>query len=314
MGDAVHQLLVQLAAEVLVVHLVLHFTGVVIDGGVGGLPDQLLGSVDTVGHGHPQHRLAVKPGQIHLFVGGNDDAVALSDLLAGQHILGAAGTLGLHLDGNADLSALLLQGLSGHVGVGDAGGAGGDGQNPGTGLDGSGSLLGLLLRLLLGGAVLGGLELVNDGHEGVGVLGLAQLGHKLRVHQQHHQVGQNLQVQVTVHGSGDHEEQVGGLSVHGAVVHALLQNAGRQAGLEHAVALGVGHRNARLDGGAGLSLPGQDGLLVGLLVGDAATARLESHQQVNGAVLVLSGGAQGDLLTAEQINDTRKTNLLFSMY
>ena len=131
MTDAVHQLLVEPAAKALVLRLRRRLTGMVIDRRGRRAVDQLLRAVDPVGHGYPQDGLAVKPGQVDLLVGGNNNALAGGDLCPGQDILCTAGALRLHLHGDTKLLSLLFQRLRRHIGVGNTGGTGGDGQNTG---------------------------------------------------------------------------------------------------------------------------------------------------------------------------------------
>ena len=110
-------------------------------------------------------------------------------------------------------------------------------------------------------------------------------------------------MEVAVQGGGDHEEQVAGLFVHGAVVHALGKGHGREAGVRNSVALGVRHGDARLDGGAALGLAGQDGLLVGGFVRQVAAGGLQVDQGVDGARLVGGLTAQQNALGFQQVCD-----------
>ena len=94
------------------------------------LQDQLFGLVDAVVHAGEEYRLAVKAGSLHVLVRRHDDAVAGRDLFAGQDILGTVGTVGLDLHRQLQFGARLGQCLGGHVGVGDAVGAGRHSQHP----------------------------------------------------------------------------------------------------------------------------------------------------------------------------------------
>ena len=94
---------------------------------MGNFLDQLLRLVDAIVHASKQHQLAVEAGGLDILVRRNDDAVTGGDLLGGQHILGSVGAVRLDLGWQTELVAHLGQGLSGHVGVGNAVGAGRDG-------------------------------------------------------------------------------------------------------------------------------------------------------------------------------------------
>ena len=63
-------------------------------------------------------------------VGGDDDNVGGCDVLVGQLVLGTDGTLGFHGDTVAGRGRGLLEGVCRHERVGDAGRAGGDGDDP----------------------------------------------------------------------------------------------------------------------------------------------------------------------------------------
>ena len=92
MGNAVHQVLVQAAAEAVLAGSVIlgccaalsvehrHLT-------VGDLLNEFLRLVDAVIHAGEQHRLAVEAGSIHLFLRCYDNTVTGGDLGAGQDIL-----------------------------------------------------------------------------------------------------------------------------------------------------------------------------------------------------------------------------------
>lgn len=132
------------------------------------------------------------------FVRRHDDAVGVGDFLCGQAILDAAAAVGLHLDGDAQLGTGLFQCLRRHVGVGDAGRAGGDRQHLEAFLLRSSSCSNrssCFLRIFFL------FKAVDGRNQFLRALCAAQCCDKRRVHQQHHQVGEDLQVQVTVHGA-----------------------------------------------------------------------------------------------------------------
>lgn len=76
-----------------------------------------------------EHALAGETGQVHFAVGGDDDHIGHADLIVGQRILRAHRSLGFHAHLVAEFLRGLLQAFGGHEGVGDAGGAGGDGDD-----------------------------------------------------------------------------------------------------------------------------------------------------------------------------------------
>ena len=104
----------------------------VVDGGLAArdLLDEGLRLADALGDVGHVDALALEAAHVDVLVGGDDDAVGLGDLLGGQHVLGADGTLRLHLDGDAELLALLRKPLRRHVGMCDTGGTCGDAKNP----------------------------------------------------------------------------------------------------------------------------------------------------------------------------------------
>ena len=90
--------------------------------GLGGerLVDQALRVLDGGGHADADEGLALKALRLDVLVGGDDDGLAGLDLCGRHLVLRADLALGLHLDGEALGSGGLLQGLLGHVRVGDA--------------------------------------------------------------------------------------------------------------------------------------------------------------------------------------------------
>ena len=121
-------------------------------------------------------------------------------------------------------------------------------------------------------------------------------------------------MQVAVHGGGDHEEQVAGLVVHGAVVHAGVQSHGCQTGALDRLALGVRHRDARLNGGAALGLAGQNGLLVGLHICQIVASHMQADQLVDGRFLIRCAGVQLHAFRSEQICNTHDSRSFLSFF
>ena len=155
-------------------------TDVVVDGRVTlhDLVDERLGLVDATGDRAAEELLAVEAGELDVLVGGDDDALGTGDILGREDVLGARGALGLDLDAQAHLLGLVLESLGGHVGVGDAGRSGGDGDEViACGVSGSGSGG---LRILDG--KLGVLGSVDDGEELLRRLSGAEAVTELRVH------------------------------------------------------------------------------------------------------------------------------------
>lgn len=84
---------------------------------------EVVDALQRLGDGNLHDLLAVKADSVvvvHSATEGQDNVVGLLDLLGRELVLNAAGALGLHVDLVAQLGALGLDGLSHHVGVGDA--------------------------------------------------------------------------------------------------------------------------------------------------------------------------------------------------
>ena len=101
MGNAVHQMLIDLTAEAFMAFgCGLRFcAGVVINRCLVGenAADEFFRLFDAVGHLHADELFAVKARHVHTFVGGNDDTVRIRDFFRGQHIFSAAGAVGFRL-------------------------------------------------------------------------------------------------------------------------------------------------------------------------------------------------------------------------
>ena len=297
MGNAVHQVLVQAAAEAVL-------GGAVILGccaalgvvhrhlAVRDLFDQLLRLMDTVIHAGEQHRFAVEAGGFHLFLRCHDDAVTGGDLGAGQDILCAVRAVGLHLGGQTQLVASLGQRFCGHVGVGDAVDAGSHSQNA----------VAVLRDGLLGKALcaeLCFLLCVDALQELLGGLGGFELFHKVLVHQHLHHTRQHIHMQTAVFRSGNGKQQVGGAVILGVVLHRGAQPQSGQTGAGDHIGLGVGHSDAVVHIGRALGLAGVERLFVGLLIGDVAMGSLQLHQSAQDLLLRLQRLVQRNGLCGE---------------
>ena len=316
-AHAVHQVLVELAAEGFVVAR----------GGSGGvgllvgvedgrfavqdLVDQLLRLVDAVGHLRGVDGLAVEACGLDGLVGGDNDAVALGDLLRREHVLRAAGAVGLNLDADAHGLAGLLQSLGGHVGVGDAGGAGRHGEHARAGLRrgsccgsrGSGFLLGLLGEFL-------GLLGVDHGEEFLRRLRGLEIVGKAGIHQHLHHAREHFQMHVAVGCRGDHKQELAGHAVGGAVVHAVRHGQRRERGGLHGLTLGVGDGDFHADGGGAHLLALEDALLVRLHVEQVAALLMQRNQLVNGGALVRRGCPEDNAVFFEQVSNAHKRSPL----
>ena len=249
------------------------------------LHNELFGLVDAVVHAGEEDGLAVEAGSLHVLVRRHDDAVTGGDLFLGQDVLRAVGAVGLDLDGQFQLVTRLGQRLGGHISMSDAVGAGGHGQHPetvlGDGLAGEALVAELVLLLL-----------VDAVEEFLRRLGGAELFYEVFVHQHLHHPGQHIHVEAAVLRGRNGEEQVGLAVVIGVVLHRLLQPQHGQTGVEHHVALGVGHGNAVVHIGGAFRLAGIERLFVGGLVHDVVMSGLQLHQLVQDLLLRGSGGIQ----------------------
>ena len=285
MGNAVHQVFVQAAAEAVLGVGALGGLGTALGAeyrhfAVGDLLDELFRLMDAVIHAGEQHRLAVEAGGIHLFFRCHDDAIAGGDLGTGQDVLCAVRTVGLHLGGQAQLVTGLGQGLGGHVGVSDAVDAGGHGQNA----------VAVLRDDLLSKALCAELCIllrVDAVQKLCRSLCSFQLCHKVLVHQHLHHAGQHIYMQAAVFRRCNGKQQVGGAVILGVVLHRLCQTQSGQAGAGDHIGLGVGHGDAVVHIGRALGLAGVEGLFVGILVGDVAVGGLQLHQTAQDLLLCL---------------------------
>ena len=249
-GNAVHQMFVNLAAEALALHVssALFRVGArsVVDRSFAckGAVDELIGLVDAVGNFRDDDFLAVETGHGDVLVSSDDDAVGCGDFIICQDVLGTAGAVRLDLDGNAAFFRVLFKAFSGHERMGNARRAGRDGEN----LDvvARRSFLSSFCRSFsLWCFELAVFLEVDEVQEFFFGFCSNQGFFEVRVHNHHGQLLQDLDVCVV--GSircGNHEEQAGRLAVHGLEVHALRHRHSSEAGFFDARALGMRRSDA----------------------------------------------------------------------
>ena len=187
--------------------------------------------------------------------------------------------------------------------MGDAGRAGGDGQDLGPlgvgGLRGSGGL-----GLLCLGLVAVGLGGVDGGKELLGGLRGAQLGGEVLVHQERRELGEHLEVDVVLAlGGGDGKDEVAGSVVGGVPVHTAGDGHGGESGLGHRGDLGVRDGDAVAHGSGELRLAGKDTGLVAVGVGDVSGRDLQGHELVDGVGLACGGRADLHALGVQKVSD-----------
>ena len=305
-ADAVHQVLVDLAADALACRIVgtldLIRTAGVIDRCFAGqrAVDELVGLVDAVGHLRDDDVLAVEAAHGHVLIGGDDDAVCRGDLSVREDVLRAAGAVRLDLDGDAAFLRVLLKALGCHEGMGNARRAGRDGQH----LDVVGRGCSRLLRgscrslepaRFLVVDELQELVLIPGGDQGLLEVWIHDHGRELREDSQMLIIGR-------VRGR-DHEEQAGRVAVHGLEVHALRHGHGREAGGLDARALGVRRGDAVAEARRALGFARQDILLVLIGIAEVARGIHELSQLADCRLLVFRMRAQHDTLALEQFRN-----------
>ena len=130
MGHTVHQLRINSMSNTAACLSCLFFlfcSGAAIYGHIAGFCKlhQLICLADTVGNRSLDHLFPVKAVHGNLGIRRYDNAVGSFDVCAGQYIFGAAGPSGLNLNVTIIGRSCLLQSLRSHIGMCDAGGAGG---------------------------------------------------------------------------------------------------------------------------------------------------------------------------------------------
>ena len=307
-GDAVHQVLVGLAADGFIFCRACGYGSIAFQDGsfvVQDLVDQLVGLVDAGGNVGLQDLLASESVKLDLLVCSDDDALGVLYFVSGQDVLGTDGALGLDLDLDVSGGGCLFQGLCCHVGMSDAGRAGCDGQD----LESAGLCgvlhLGDLFRQL------GDFELVHCIQELFLGLCIAQGLGKFVIHQQDGQTGQDFQVNVVLGvGSCDQEDQIDGLAVQGIIFHALGNGHGCKAGPCYGVGLGVRDGDTVADTCGILCLTGENAFFVAFLVVDVAGGIHQVYHLADGILLVDGAAAQLDAFGLEQISDSHSSLLI----
>ena len=94
-----------------------------------GAAQQRLAVVDGGLGSALEEAFALEAAEFHLGIGGDQHQVGFGDLAGAERALRAHRTLGFHADGVAQRLSRLAQAFRRHEGVGDAGGAGGDGDD-----------------------------------------------------------------------------------------------------------------------------------------------------------------------------------------
>ena len=304
MADAVHEVLVDLAADALARDVRRAFRSVraagVIDRSFAreGFVDELVGLVDAVRDFRDDDVLAVETAHGDVLVGRDDDAVGLRDFRARQDVLRAAGAVRFHFDRNAALLRVLFEALGRHERVGDARRAGRDGEDldvVGGGGDRRRALADELAVFFL----------VDDGEELVLRLRCDERFLEVVVHDHRRELLQDGQMLVVrALRRGDHEEEARRLAVHGVVVAALRHGHGREAGGFDARRFRMRRREAVAEPRRALLLAREDVLLVLCFVDEVAACFHEVRELVDRRLLAGRRSAELDALGLEEIGDS----------
>ena len=277
MRYAVHQVLIELASEALVIgnggSLRLFIRVENRRFAVDDLVDQFLGLVDAVGYLCGDNGLAVKARGLNALVRRDDDAVAGGDLSGCKHVLRTAGAVGFYLDGDAQLVARLGKRLGSHVGVSDTCGAGGHSQNPEAFLGRSGSSR--LLRELLGFLI------VDDLKEFRRRFCRLELRGEVLVHKHLHQTRQHLEVDVAVGSGSYHKDKLAGRAVRRFIVNAAGNGDGGKSRSLDRFALGMRNSDLHADSGGAHVLTGKYAFLVSRCVFQVSALLMQRHKDVD---------------------------------
>ena len=196
--------------------------------------NQFLRLMDTIGNLHLEHLFPIESRHLNILIRRDDNPLGIRNFLPGQNILGAARAVCFRLQRSAQLRRLLLQRFRGHEGVGNAGGAGGNRQNP---------VAFLFFRPGRRGKTLG-FFLIDGGEKFFRRFCLPEPGAQRFIHQQRHQPGEHFQVHISVFRGGNHKQDIRGLAIGRVVIHAARNGDGGKRRFFYRAALGMRNRNA----------------------------------------------------------------------
>ena len=314
--DAVHQMLVDLARDALVICRALFglscAASMVVDRRCAGerLVQERVRLVDAVRDLRLNDGLAVKTRHLHVLVRRDDDACGFGDLRRRQDVFRAARAVRLHLDGDAALLRVLLQAFRRHEGVGDARRARRDGED----------LLGDCRRsrsafdrcgCLCAGFCCGGRRLcrslefavllrVDEREELVLRLRRDQSFLEVGIHDHRREFAQDFEMNIgRCIGCGDLEEEARGLLVHRLEIHACGHRHRCKPRRLDAHALGVRRRDAIAESRRARRFSCEHVLFVLRLVREIAALFHQPRQDGDGVILVLWLCAERDALALQ---------------
>ena len=267
--------------------------------------NEFLGLVDTVGDARNHDGLAVEARHFHVFVRRHNDTVATGDFVRRQDVFGAAGAVRLDFRRQSHFGAGLFKVRRRHVRVGDARRAGRDRQNAVAAHSRAARR-----RFLFGEALAPEMllfRLVEHIEELFFRLGGTELFHEILFREQVHQPREHIDVQTAVHRRGNHKEQVALLVVVGVVLNPLGGTRHRQTGRRDHVRFRVRNHNAVADIRGILLFTGENGLCVGVLIGNVAVRELQVYHLVDEFGLVGGFDVQCRRAPAEQLYQTHKS-------
>ena len=284
MRDTVHQVAVKRVQDLLRAVRAEHGPALIVRNDARqDAADQVFRVADGVAHRHKHDGLAAEAVHVHGHVRRHNDALAGADLLLGERVAHAGRAVRLHLDRDVHALGRLTELLGGHVGVGDAGGAGRHSQDARV----------FPLRLRGVQRFLALLRLADDVTKPLRRDGALQLLAEGILHEQGGQPAERLQMRAgpLFRRGGDEENEVHGLAVHGMEVHAFRHRHGGERRHTHALAARVGDGYAAPHAGGALRLALLDVAqeFHGILQHAAALKRVrQKHQRLRlvGGVLV----------------------------
>ena len=311
--DAVHEVLVDLASEALLLGCIRPLCRIraarVIDGRGAreGTVDELVCLVDAVRDFRDDNAVSVKARHGDVLVRRDDDAVGSRDFLGREDILGACRAVRLDLDGDAAFLRVLLKALCRHKGVRDARGAGGDGEDLDV-VSGRCALRALLRCVRCGeGAVF---LRVDEAAELLDGLCGDECLLEVRIHNHGRKAGEDGEVLIIrAVRCGDHEEEAARVAVHRGKVHAVGDGHGGEPCCLYAVALGVRRCNAVAEACRTARLTCEYVLDVLFLVTEVSALFHAVREQTDGCLLGGGGGdAEGNALGLQKVVDMQREN------